>query len=68
MILRIASLFGLAMFLVGAASNFQFIPMPVDLSSIPCAVGPAAFSMDVVLMVLGIFIMLVSWAFNKLAQ
>jgi hypothetical protein len=59
-------LFGLGMFLVGAASNFERIPMPFDCRSITLSIGFVTLSLDVVLMVAGVFFILVAWVFHRL--
>lgn len=59
---------GFGMLLVGAASNFPSIPLPFDCRSIVCKISFTSFSLDVVLMVVGIFLILISWVMKKLAQ
>jgi hypothetical protein len=59
---------GLLLFLAGAATDFEQIPMPVDLRGITVSVGPAAFSLDVVFMVAGVFMILIAWVFTRLKQ
>jgi hypothetical protein len=56
------------MFVAGAASNFERIPMPVDLTSIECNISMVMLTLDVVLMVAGVFLMLMAWVFHRLAQ
>jgi hypothetical protein len=56
------------MFLLGAASNIKSIPLPIDCTAIECSVGLAVFTLDVVLMVAGVFLMLVALVFHRLAQ
>ena len=61
-------LLGCAMLLVGAASNFQSIPLPIDCGSIECSIGSAVFTLDVVLMIVGVFFILIAFIFHRLAQ
>ncbi len=68
MIRLIIFLIGLVLFLLGAASNFEGIPTPIDCKSIECSIGFAVFTLDVVLMVAGVFMMLIAWIFHRLAQ
>jgi hypothetical protein len=56
------------MFLVGAASNFERIPLPFDCRSVVCSLGFASFTLDVVLMVAGVFLIVMAWVFTRLAQ
>ena len=66
MIRLLIFLLGFAMFLVGAASNFAWNPLPFDCRSIECSIGTATFTLDVVLMVAGVFLVLVAWVMHKL--
>jgi len=59
---------GAVLFLASAASNFERIPMPVDFKSIVWTVGPTALSLDVIMMVVGVFLMLIGFIFHRLAQ
>lgn len=59
---------GFVTFLVGAISNFSWNPLPFDCRTILCPVGPTVFSLDVVLMVAGVFIMLIAWVLGKLVS
>ncbi len=59
-------LLGLGMFLVGAGSNFPSIPMPIDAKSITWSLGYVTFSLDVMLMIAGVFFILVAWVFHRL--
>jgi hypothetical protein len=61
-------LIGLGMLLVGTASNYESIPMPIDLRSIDVSVGTAGFTLDVVLTVAGVFLMLIAWIVHKLSH
>lgn len=61
-------LFGLAAFLLGAASNFPEIPVPIDCRAIVVSVGPSGLTLDVLLMIAGVFLMLVAWVFHRLRQ
>ncbi|MDH3215159.1 MAG: hypothetical protein OEN01_02575 [Candidatus Krumholzibacteria bacterium] len=66
MIRLVIFLLGLGMFLAGAASHFQHIRMPIDLRSITWSLGSVALTLDVVLMVAGVFFILVAWVFHRL--
>jgi len=59
---------GLGAFLFGAASNYPNIPLPIDCRSIVLSVGPSGLTLDVVLMIIGVFLMIVAWIFHKLSQ
>lgn len=59
---------GLGMFLLGAASNFESISLPIDCKSIDCSIGHAVFTLDVVLMVVGVFFMVIAFVFHRLQQ
>ena len=59
---------GFAMFLVGAASNFPSIPLPFDCKSITCAISTTTFTLDVVMMVAGVFLIMIAWVIKKLGQ
>jgi predicted membrane-bound mannosyltransferase len=68
MIRLIIFLIGLVALLVGAASHGQWIPLPFDCRSIVCSIGSAGFSLDIVLMIAGVFLILIAWLFHRLAQ
>lgn len=68
MIRRFIFVVGLLLFLAGAATDFEQIPMPVKLKAIPVSVGPAVFSLDVIFMVTGVFLILIAWVFTRLNQ
>lgn len=59
-------LFGFIVFLAGALSNFKRIPMPIDFSTIEVTLGFASFTLDFVLMVVGLFFVGIAWVFHKL--
>jgi hypothetical protein len=59
---------GLGAFLFGAASNFPKIPMPIDCRSIVCSIGPTGLTLDVILMIIGVFLMIIAWIFHRLSQ
>ncbi|MCK4773689.1 MAG: hypothetical protein KAT30_02845 [Candidatus Krumholzibacteria bacterium] len=59
---------GLLMFLAGAASNFERIHLPIDLTSMECKISMVTLTLDVVLMVAGVFLILMAWVFHRLAQ
>ncbi len=61
-------LIGFGAFSLGAASNFESIPVPIDCRSITCSLGLVVFTLDVVLIVVGVFLMLIAWLFGRLAQ
>lgn len=61
-------LLGLAAFLFGAASNFPEIPMPIDCRSIVLSIGASGLSLDVLLMMIGVFFMIIAWIFHRLRQ
>ncbi len=68
MIRLIIFLVGLLMFLAGAASNFESIPLPFNLKTTSVSIGSPVFSLDVVFMMAGIFLMLIAWVFTRLNQ
>ena len=59
-------LLGLGMLFVGAASNVQRIPMPIDFRSITWSLGYVTVALDLVLMVVGGLFIVVAWVFHKL--
>ena len=59
---------GLATFLFGVASNFPKIPMPIDTRAITLTISTTVFTLDVVLMVVGVFLIGIAWFFGRLAQ
>jgi hypothetical protein len=59
-------LFGFGMLLVGAASNYPSIPLPFDCRAITFSLGFVTLSLDVVLIVAGVFFVLVAWVFHRL--
>ncbi len=61
-------LFGFVLLLLGAASNFKRIPMPVDLTTIEASLGFVSLTLDVLLIVVGVFLVLIAWVFHKLDQ
>ncbi|HUV35717.1 MAG TPA: hypothetical protein VMX58_02130 [Patescibacteria group bacterium] len=68
MIRMLIFLIGLVMILLGVSSRFSIVPLPVDLKTIHVSFVAASYTLDVVLMVAGIFLVLVSYVFHKLAQ
>lgn len=66
MIRLVFFLVGFLMFLAGAASHFEFIHLPFDFRTVVCSIGFAAFTLDVVLMVAGVFLVLIAWVFHRL--
>ena len=48
--------------------NYPKIPMPIDTRAITLSISTAVFTLDVVLMVVGVFLMGIAWLFNRLAQ
>ncbi len=59
---------GLLLLLAGAASNFESIPFLFKLKSVAVAVGTAVFTLDVIMMVTGVFMILIAWVFTRLNQ
>ena len=59
---------GLLLLLAGAASNFESIPFLFKLKSGAVAVGTAVFTLDVIMMVTGVFMILIAWVFTRLNQ
>lgn len=59
---------GFGMFLVGAASNYEWVQLPIDCRSIVLSFGSVTFTLDVILMVVGVFLVLVAWVFHRLNQ
>ena len=59
-------LFGFAMFLIGASNNLTWMPTLIDCKSITWSLGLVKITLDVVLMVAGIFFIVVAWVFHKL--
>ena len=56
------------MIVIGLLSRFSIVMMPIDLKEIPISFLAVSYSLDVVLLVAGLFLILVSWVFHKLAQ
>lgn len=61
-------LLGLGAFLFGAASNYPSISMPIDCRSIVLSIGPSGLTLDVILMIIGVFLILIALIFHKLSQ
>ena len=59
---------GFALFVIGAVSNFKSIPLPFDCKSITCSISTTAFTLDVVLMTVGVFLILIAWLIKRLGQ
>ncbi len=59
---------GFLMLLVGGAANYPQIPLPFDSSEITFTLGMVVLSLDIVLVVAGVFLIIVAWVFHKLAQ
>lgn len=59
-------LLGVGMVFIGVANNSQRIPTFIDCKSITCSLGFVTVSLDVILMVVGVFFILVAWVFHKL--
>jgi len=57
---------GLGMLLMGALSHVERIPIPIDCRSIACSIGFVTLTLDVVLMVAGVFVIFVAWVFHRL--
>jgi hypothetical protein len=61
-------LFGLGMIVLGVLSRFSVVELPVDFKTIPITFVYVSYSLDIVLMVAGLFLVLMVWLFHKLAQ
>jgi hypothetical protein len=61
-------LLGFGALLLGAESHFQFLDLPFDCRSVICKLGLAVVSLDVLLLVVGVFLILIAWVFTRLAQ
>ncbi|MCZ6765693.1 MAG: hypothetical protein O7D32_02045 [bacterium] len=59
---------GLLMLLVGGAANYPQIPLPFDSTEITFTLGTVVLSLNIVLVVGGVFLIIVAWVFHKLAQ
>ena len=57
---------GFGMLLVGAASHVERIQLPIDCRSITCSLGLVTLTLDVVLMVAGVFLIIMAWVFHRL--
>ncbi len=57
---------GLGMLLVGAASNYPRISLPFDCKSITMSLGFVTLSLDVALIIAGVFWIVVAWVFHRL--
>ena len=57
---------GLGLFLVGAANRYAWFSMPIDPKSITLSIGFVSITLDVVMMVTGVFFILIAWVFHKL--
>ena len=68
MIRLIVFLLRLVMIVLGLLSRFSIVAMPVDIKTIPITFIAVSYTLDVVLMVAGIFLILVAWVLHKLAQ
>jgi len=66
MIRFVIFLLGLALCLVGAASKYPSIPMPIDISLESISLGLVTLAVDVVLMVVGIFLILIALVFHRI--
>jgi len=61
-------LIGFALFLYGAASNFEQIPLPFDPKSKTVSFLASAFTLDTVMMIVGVFMLIISWLIHRLRQ
>lgn len=59
---------GFLMLLAGGAANYPQIQLPFDLTEITLTLGSVLLSLDIVLVVAGVFFIIVAWVFHKLAQ
>ena len=63
-----AFLVGLAMFLAGVASYFELLPLPIELKTTTVGISMTGLSLDVVLIVVGVLVMMITWVFGRLSQ
>jgi len=56
------------MILIGLLSRFSVVAMPVDFKAISISFVAVRYTLDVVLLVAGLFLILIAWVFHKLAQ
>lgn len=68
MLRLIISLIGGAMFVLGTVSHFGVVPELVDYQNQAVNVGPWLFSLDVVLIVVGVVFILFAWLLDRLAK
>ena len=54
------------MLLVGVASNYPKISLPFDCKSVAVSVAGATFTLDVVLIAAGIFVVIIAGVFHRL--
>ena len=66
MIRLVIFLFGFGMFLAGAASHLKNNPLPFDSKSVTFTLGLVTLSLDLVLIVAGVFLILIAWTFTRL--
>jgi maltodextrin utilization protein YvdJ len=57
---------GLGLLLVGAANRYAWFAMPIDPRSITLSLGFVSITLDVIMMVAGVFFILIAWVFHKL--
>ncbi|MFH1754347.1 MAG: hypothetical protein ABIA59_01475 [Candidatus Latescibacterota bacterium] len=62
---QIFFLLGMGLLVLGLSSYFGGIPIPVDFSSSLIAVGTADFRLDIVLIIFGTLLILLSLAMTK---
>ena len=68
MIRRSIFIIGLLLLLAGGAPRYPQIRLPINTAEITFTLGTVYLSLDIVLMVVGVFMMIVGWVFHKLAQ
>jgi len=59
-------LMGLAMVYLGVGSHYPRMPVPFESRAISWSLGFTDMSLDVILVVVGLFLVLIAWVFNRL--
>jgi hypothetical protein len=57
---------GLLMLLAGANATYHYVDVPWDLRSIVWSIGLVTFSLDVVLVIAGVFLIVIAIVFHRL--
>ena len=68
MIRRSIFIIGFLMLVSGGVPRYPQIPFPFNAAEITFTLGTVLLSLDLVLMVAGVFLIIVAWVFHKLAQ